>query len=590
MLEKLSKYIDLIILNAGNYDKFFKDNPWLDKHNFENICIRYGFPNQCLTLLIEYHYIDAAYRDVYYHYWSRTHFSWPRYSKRLFLFRNCHMKESFYDEKYKEELENDFLGTIIVRSAYSDSTDHTFGKTLLTPYKMVLKDEDGVNYSLKYLETTEHKIHLLGNTYKVNAFPFSSQDGVAMKCAETAIYVLCEYASALSPWHARILPSDIQNKLKDRLPERILPSRGLYCNDISYLLREFGFSPMIYAGTESKDNVSSEQKGRGVQDLRIGLICDEQMNELQPNSGIEELWDSKHVTDFKKWFHYYVESGIPVLTITSPNQEVNKHAALVIGHGIKRKSLDECRIYKLGKLPCMDTSELYENYIVQDDNQIPYVEEKMDKFTRSKNYKLDAFIVPLERHVFLEASSAVSICDTFITEENDMVIEAIDYMVAECKNQIALAKDDETKDQYLSLIDALTVSEDNPITIRYYLAKSAEYKQYRITNGVTQSDKTFYADVPMPKSVWIAEISTYQCYEMGFGFGEVVLDATASNQSRVNSILLIRMAHLGVYRLPDETYDDFNNKIKNQAHYMDLSSMLVLFSNFIKPEWSLDDE
>ena len=50
--------------------------------------------------------------------------------------------------------------------------------------------------------------------------------------------------------YARVLPSDIQEKLSHRISERILPSHGLYCNDISYILKEFGYSPMIYAGAE----------------------------------------------------------------------------------------------------------------------------------------------------------------------------------------------------------------------------------------------------------------------------------------------------------------------------------------------------
>lgn len=589
-MEKLCEYVDIGILKADNCEEFYRENKWLNRYNFNIICKRYGFPDRSLTVVIEYHYIDAAYRDVYYHYWSRFHFDWERHAKRVLLFSNCHSKEEFYDIKYTEELENDFLGAIIVRPPYSDSTDHTFGKTLLTPYKMIVEDKEGFGHSLKYLETAEYKIHLLGNTYRVNAFPFSSQDGVALKCAETAIYVLCEYASTHSSLYRRVLPSDIQSKLEERLPERILPSRGLYCNDISYLLREFGFSPMIYAASDNKDNIAGGQRDSGIRDLRIGLICSESTDDFNLNDDIEELWDNKHVTDFKKWFHYYVESGIPILTITSPNQEVNKHAVLVIGHGTKRKPVDECKIYKLGRLPCMDTSELYEHYIVQDDNQIPYVEEELDKFTQSKNYKLDAFIVPLARHVFLEASSAVSICDTFIAEENEMIIEAVDYIITECHRQLSMVDDDETREQYLALVDAFTVSEDNPITIRYYLTNSAEYKQYRIASGITQSDKTFYADIPMPKAVWIAEISTYKCYEMGYGFGEVVLDATASNQSKLNSVLLIRMAHLGVYRLPNETYDIFKEKMKKHTHYMNLSSMLILFSNFINSEWKEEDE
>ena len=43
-----------------------------------------------------------------------------------------------------------------------------------------------------------------------------------------------------------------------------------------------------------------------------------------------------------------------------------------------------------------------------------------------------------------------------------------------------------------------------------------------------EDNKKFYADVPMTKPVWIAEISTYKFYELWYAFADV-LDATASN-------------------------------------------------------------
>lgn len=120
----------------------------------------------------------------------------------------------------------------------------------------------------------------------------------------------------------------------------------------------------------------------------------------------------------------------------------------------------------------------------------------MDRFTQLKNYKLVAYIVPLERHVFLEASSAISICDTVITEEGEMINEAVQYIISQYSICADKASDSELKSQYLSLVDAMAVSEDNPITVRYYLVNSAEYKQFRISNGDVRSDKKFYADVP----------------------------------------------------------------------------------------------
>ncbi len=583
-MEKLSKNISLEILQAESYKQFFLDNSWIDKDNFLKVCSRYGFPDNPLTVVIEDYYVEAAYRDIYYHYWSKSHFSWSRYCKRIFLFQNSHSQEEFFDSEHKDKLNHDFLGTIVVRPAYSRETNHTFGRTLLNPYKMFVMDgEKQKKYPFMYLKTAEYKVHLLGNIFITKAFPFSSQDGVAMKCAETAIYELCDYASASSPLFAKVLPSDIQKKLQKRLPERILPSQGLYCNDISYLLRKFGFSPMIYAGIGDSERAGNGRECIEFQDLRIGLISDNMLSEEQIVSE-EQNWDYQHTTDYKDWFHYYVESAIPILAITAPNQEVNKHATLVIGHGKNRKSINDCKIYRLGKLPCIDTAELYDFYIVQDDNQIPYSLEKMDRFTKSEDYKLDAYIVPLERHVFLEASSAISICDTMITEENEMIEEAIQYISSQYLSCADKAMDDELRNQYLYLVDAMSISEDNPITVRYYLVNSAEYKQFRISTGSTEHDKKFYADIPMPKAVWIAEISTYKFYEKEYSFAEVVLDATASNLSKVNSVILLRTAHFGVYRLPKESYNDFEDKIKQKKQHMDLSPVFKMFSNFINDE------
>lgn len=577
-MEKLCENLQLEILTPNTIDKFFENNNWLDQEHLKKIFELYDYSNNSLTIILEDYYIDPAYRDVYYNYWARLHYNWPRHCKRLFLFMNAHEADEFFNNDEAEILENDFLGTIVIRQAYSKEKDHTLGRTLLDPYRMCIVDSEGnKTYPLIYLEATEYKVHLLGKTYSVKAFPFSSQDGVAMKCAETSIYVLCDFASTKSCMYARVLPSDIQNSLKQRLPERILPSQGLYCNDISYLLREFKFSPMIYAASDNTDHIGDGSSSDEVMISRIGLVCEGTADYKEKDISLN-AWDEVHTTDFKDWFHYYVESAIPVLAITSPNQEVNKHAILVIGHGRNRRALENCKIFNLGGLPCVDTAEFYDQYIVQDDNQIPYVEEKMDRFTQMHTYKLDAFIVPLERHVFLEAASAVSICDTFIDKQKERIKEAILNITELLKE--GLKKEDKYKEEYFALIDALNVSEDNPITVRYYLANSADYKQNRITDSGKIDEKRFYASILMPRLVWVAEVSTYKMYEMGYAFGEVVLDATASSKSKVNSIILLRTAHMGAYRLPSESYSDFERKIAKDEYNADLSVMFTLYSNF----------
>ena len=572
IMENLSETIYSCVISEDNIEAFISENMWLDEISFKSICDRYNFPTNKLTVVIEEHYVDAVYRDAYYNYWSRTHFDWPRFCRRIFLFLGFHSKEEFYGSEGYKSLDSDFLGAIVVRPSYSNTTDHTFGRTLLNPYKMKFFDENGKQENpdnSKYLETAVYRFHLIGHTYSTRAFPFLSQDGIVMKCAETSVCVLCDYASANFPQYAKILPSSIQAKLRERLPERVLPSHGLYCNDISYLLGAFGFSPMIYA--ESGDCERTEK-------------TQEKENSSKNENASMLTWDNQHKTSFKNWFHYYIESAIPILMITAPSQDVNKHATLAIGHSNKRNSLKDIKKKFLGDLPCIDTSELYSCYIIQDDNQIPYTIEEMDKFTQKKNFKLEAFIVPLERHVFLDALSAINICDAFIEQEKDMIKNAINDIKEKYIQERNNTCDDNKRQQFDVLIKRTKPSEQNPIVVRYFLANSASYKEHRISNADSNDDRIFYANVPMPKAVWVAEISIFNLYELGYVFAEVVIDATASNRSKVNSILLLRIANFGVYRFPQETYDAFNDKIKKNKCDKDLKPIFSQFSNFYSEE------
>lgn len=590
-----------ILKSEEELDSFLSENRnWLHDSKFRAVCRRYEFPDKPLTLVIDNYYIDPTYRDIYYHYLSRLHSDCPRACKRIFLFQGAHTREDFLnvsDEQVKADFQQNFLGTIVVRMAYSSGgLSYTFGRTLLDPSKMALRerlhggeegdiiyeegdiihDEDGQPLRPAFLQKRSYRAHLLGNTYTVKAFPFSGQDGVVLTCAENAIEVLCDYAYRTSNFSSKILPSDIQEKLKARSPQRILPSHGLCTEDISYLLREFDFSPMIYSREHdaSKAGDVASEKGLGCQ----------------------------HETDYKKWFHYYVESGIPVVTITAPggieqaiDENANKHAVLVIGHGRRRKPLSECVFQWLDNgLPCVDTAEFYEYYVVQDDNQIPYCEEQFDHFTAKGNYRLDSYIVPLPRHVFLEAFDAVSICDTLIANMGNnwkTVFAKIEQEAAHTRKmfeQLDVFSKGNAKKLYKKIekelyekIESVHVSEQNPLVVRYFLANSADYKQSRILNGgkASEANTLFYSSIPMPKSIWVAEISTYQLYKKGKAFAEIVLDATAPKLSKLESVLLIRLSDQGGYSMPSSSYDDLIEQIDSKE-YANLPTLYQMYSNF----------
>ena len=166
-MEKLSDIISMKVLTSSeDLAAFLDENIWLDKEHFGVICKRFGFPEKTLTVVVEKYYIDAAYRNMYYNYWSIFHFNWPRFCRRIFLFLNMHREEEFFAPECKDILQTDFLGVVVVRPAYSEEKDHTFGRTLLDPSKMVCVDECGNDrHPFLNVQTAEYKLHLLGNIY-----------------------------------------------------------------------------------------------------------------------------------------------------------------------------------------------------------------------------------------------------------------------------------------------------------------------------------------------------------------------------------------------------------------------------------------
>lgn len=103
-MEEVCKNISLIVLTESNSEEFFRDNSWLDKHRFLEICKLYAYPKEPMTIVIEDYYVDAAYRDIYYTYLSKIHFDCRRQCRRIFLFRGSHTKEEVFSD-----LSEDFL-------------------------------------------------------------------------------------------------------------------------------------------------------------------------------------------------------------------------------------------------------------------------------------------------------------------------------------------------------------------------------------------------------------------------------------------------------------------------------------------------
>lgn len=536
--------------------------PYINIQLFLGICKLYGYP---ITVICQLQYTDKMYRDAYYIYLSHLHFDVGRHCQRLALFKGRIALETFFDSDAHMDLQKRFLGTMVIRPSYNHSTEYTLGRTLLNPYKL--------QNPFRYIRTAQYKATICGQTYTIEAFPFSNQHGDVLRCAETSVWSLMEYYGTRYENYRVVLPSTISNWASKELPERSLPSDGLTYSQISSLLKTFNFEPRIYERDAYRYNTKNSkeelvEKGLAGKDIYEGAEqeIDKEQDEVwiedrplqitgfvtqaeieaenyarQLDQEIKEALQKEYAESEKKiqengklrqvslhnLFHYYVESGIPLITAVCNSREDIHHSIVIIGHDERspyKQTKENIRdqIFKYGTLNILDSSSLYDRYITVDDNQFPYRSEKFDHFSITQNCKVEAFIVPLYRHILLDAEAAVSIIET-IYKDSVGLLETTLEQLSEEEN-----------------IEYPGNSIDNPIVLRYYLTTSRGFVNFRNRDTDYLEEKLFYDTTAFPKFIWVGEYSTLELYCKGKILGEIIVDATAPKYSGMGAVIAMR--------------------------------------------------
>jgi hypothetical protein len=310
-----------------------------------------------------------------------------------------------------------------------------------------------------------------GVKLEVSGFPHSSQDEETITCAETTIWAVMEYFSHRYSDYQPVLPSKIIQVLEKVSTERQVPSRGLAIQQISFALREFGFGTIVY----SRDQYGDE---------------------------------------FENILSCYISSGIPLVIAVQnqlPNQLIG-HALLCVGHEfIDAEMIDELMPAKMsnqnleGKLKVKnitiyDSDSIRKKFIFVDDNHPVYQKAYIDNPTGHyhslawKNCRISNFVVPLHPRIYLEAYAAKNFVISF-------------------------------------LVDGIVSLEDNTeIVLRFYLTSSRSYKDYLCFNeSFDENIKHVIVEIPMPKFIWIAELSTKALSAENMSNGLMILDATEPN-------------------------------------------------------------
>lgn len=284
-------------------------------------------------IIIEWPYYDRDYLSTYYIHYSKKFKNYPKYCYRIhFINKN-----------------QEYCGFIILRPIIFGKK---IGETYICP-EILLKEN-------AYLMTANYKVHINGNTYTINAFPWMMQETDISICAHIATWTILRY-------YANNYTSPTLGDIVEKVSEewgRKTPSIGLTPIQVSQILSQYKFYPIIRGGYKEKQT----------------QLLDETIA--------------------------YIESGIPVIAMSESRQ----HAFSIIGHEqIKKDILDDEEYVNKLREPTTNIilhSKLINSLYVMDDNLFPY--RKIDKYTDSKSdatygiYEISYVIIPLYSRMQLE--------------------------------------------------------------------------------------------------------------------------------------------------------------------------------------------
>ena len=431
-----------------------------------------------LSIVIEFPYVDKVYRNSYYNYFSSKLGDYGRDSIRLSFFKGNITDKDFKGNIDKEHLQSNFLGFMVLRPTISN----IIARSIISP--KALNDNGFISCIAKF-STTVNSIKL-----DIEGFPYSSQDSETISCAETTLWATMEYFSHRYAEYSPVLPSKIIEVLKGVSTERQLPSKGLDVDQISYSLREFGFGTRLY----SKD--------------KFGEI------------------------EFKRLFSCYIESGLPII-VAIDNRKHNGntgHAIICIGHQdvtedkvdfieeskMEKETIVPGKIEKIeftdyygsSKTIFYDNDDIEKKFVFIDDNR-PVYQQMLFKNPvggyidpRFKDCEITHFIVPLYSKIYLEAFEAKNFCRWF-------------------------------------LFNYLQIPSGTEIYLRFFLTSSRSYKdKLRFNSTFADEIKQQILEKPMPKFIWVGEISTKKLIKKKLANGLILLDATEANTSFLKPLLI----------------------------------------------------
>lgn len=193
---------------------------------------------------------------------------------------------------------------------------------------------------------------------------------------------------------------------------------------------------------------------------------------------------------FYELLYAYVESGIPLVAAMHGKQ----HAVAIVGHGNLTSAVDVCKANPETIINSICCNTLL---IANDDNRLPFSRILMEKESCSSGEYLlsdiDGFVVPLYEKMYLSAENVLRVLPGLIKS------------------------------------NLVHVGRHDKLVLRVFMTSARSFKQkIRQASLIDPLMQKTQLELPLPKFIWIAELTTPELYDKRLILYRWVIDATAN--------------------------------------------------------------
>lgn len=483
-----------------------------------------GSESDVITVVREVMHVDSSFRDAFYSYFSHQHFGVKRFSARLTFFKG-EIDQATWDNGDKH--------AILASCVIDPLRRGAIGKTYIDP-KAWIHDEN------TFVRTSKFKVNVFGSPFFIRAFPYRTQDGESVRCAEVTILNLLHYYSNEYPDYANLEASAIRSLAARYSYERNIPSRGMSYLTLSRVFSDLGFKPRLYGASSWKPGAGANMDS--------------------------EQW-------LKRLMHYYVDSGIPVAINPSPGDEMPGHSLVCVGYNAEsngrlrevaysRRSVfkhcvtlkddepsDQIKVASVS-VSLMDAADYYDKYVVIDDNQCPYAIRSSEHLSLYSYMRNEFLVAPLHRSMVLDAVDARERFVSILSDPKHGIINMGKEYLETSEN-----------------VDSESSGSQRRIVMRMFMASSKSFKRARVsmygklakTESGAAARRALYQTIALPHFIWVCELyfESHYLERGGSAFAEVLLDATSARPDSTGGIILSNYPNRLAARTPESTTDDY---------------------------------